>query len=302
MSYRYLKTQLDRAVIAFVYDEGVDPAWARLRILPAIRYLEVSRYTFPKRWRQLGSPRQYDYLDYEYALLGEMSFGDEPLCAISSQNYEDHTEYTIRPVLERYKGYDSPLVVAAERSDFDPQGGQRELQEQPFVEKLGSYTQVYREFEDHYREFGFDCPLQDTTNLFLQDNANIYELVTGETLSSTIELFTKLPDLPFLPLYRVFVDMFAREDGPGASPLPTYAHVEGFGRWLRRRIEWDRQTGLRQARRLNRAVDSDGRTFAKKTRMRCTNHHDVASALNNLGAGSEIHARYRHWLEVLTHE
>lgn len=298
MNYEYLQTQLDRANVAFIWDEDVDAAWGRLRILPAIYYWGVTHFTLPKRWRKLSSTKQYDYLEYEYELLGNMDLGDEPLCSITSQNYESHTEYTIQPLLTRYQSHESPLVVAAESRYFDPKGGQRELQEQPFVEKLGSYGRVYNAFKEHYRDVGFGCPLKGTANLYLQDNANIYELVSGKQLSSKTELFNRLPELPYLPLYKVFIEIFGRDDGPGSSPLPTYAHIEGLSRWLRRRVEWDRQAGLEQAKRLNRAVDKDESIFAHKTRMRCTNEFDIGTVTRRIDKSkSDVHRRYWGWLQ-----
>lgn len=297
MSYEYLETQLERAEIAFVYDEEVEPAWARLRALPAIRYLGISHFTLPKRWRQLASPEQYDYLDYEYELLGSIEIGDASLCSITSQNYEDHTEYTIQPLLTRYQSFDAPLIVAAERRDFYPRGGQRQLEEQPFVEVLGSYAQLYRAFSDRYEEAGLGLPLQDTMNLYLQDNANIYKLVTGQELSSTEDLFTRLLEAPYLPLYQVFVDIFARDNEPGSSPLPSYGHIEALGQWLRRRIEWDRQTGLTHARRLNRAVDENERIFDSVTRARSADEYEIGRVIASLDAGSDVHARYKQWLQ-----
>lgn len=298
MSYQYFKRQLTKSTIAFVYDPGVEPAWGRLRVLPAIRYVGVRHFTMPKRWRQLSSVRQYDYLDYEYELLGDIDLDDESLCSITSQNYESHTEYTIMPLLYRYQHRKEPFIVVAHERDFDPQGGQRELQEQPFVTKVGSYQTLYEQFTEHYATHGLDCPLHDTKNLYLQDNANIYELVTGEQLSTTIELFERLPEAPYLPLYGVFVDIFAREDEPGASPLPSYQHIEALGRWLRRRIEWDRQTGLYQARRLNRLVDQDERIFDVTTRMRSHLEHNITEALSTMkSANDDIHNRYEQWLQ-----
>lgn len=298
MSYEYLKTKLNRADIAFVYDEGVDPAWARLRVLPAIRYLGVSHFTLPKRWRQLASPEQYDYLDYGYELLGNIEISDTALCSITSQNYEDHTEYTIQPLLTRYQSLDAPLVVAAERRDFYPRGGQRQLEEQPFVESLGSYAQLYQTFSDQYEDAGLKLPLQDTMNLYLQDNANIYKLITGDEVSSTEDLFARLLEAPYLPLYQVFVDIFARNDEPGSSPLPSYGHIEALGRWLRQRIEWDRQTGLAHAKQLNRAVDENERIFDTVTRDRCTDRYDIDRVAESLDAGrSGVHTRYKRWLQ-----
>jgi hypothetical protein len=101
-----------------------------------------------------------------------------------------------------------------------------------------------------------------------------------------------------LPLYQVFVDIFARDNEPGSSPLPSYGHIAALGRWLRRRIEWDRQTGLEHAKQLNRAVDENERIFDSVTRDRCAEEFEINQVIGSLDADrSGMHVRYKHWLQ-----
>jgi len=297
MSLDYLRTRMDQNEVAFIYDEIGDRGFGMLRCLPVIHYLGVHHFTFPKRWRQLSSPAQYDYLDYEYELLGEIDLRDEMLCAITNQNYETHTEFTIRPLLHRYESSEATFVVIADHHDFDPQEGQRMLRMQPFVYDMGSYRQVYSYFEDHYEEVGVGCPLIDTANLFMQDNANLYRMVTGQQLTRTRELFEVLPDAPYLPLYEAFVQIFSRRREPGASPLDSFAEIEGLGRWLRRRLEWDRQKALEVARSLNRRVDADESTFDSAQRSRHPMMEEATSVARTIDSTeSDVHERYMRWL------
>jgi len=72
-------------------------------------------------------------------------------------------------------------------------------------------------------------PLRDTKNLFVQDNANLYELVEGDPIETTSELFDELTEAPYLPLYKTFSNIFARRNELGVSPLESDDVIEAFG-------------------------------------------------------------------------
>lgn len=302
MSVAFLRRKIDADPVAFIHDSVGSEGFGMLRALPAIKYLGTNRFTFPKRWRQLATPAQYDYLEYDYELLGEIGPPDTNLCAITNQNYESYTEFTIKPVIAKYERNhtSSTLVVVGDRSDFEPQGGQRPLRENEFVSELGDYHSVYTRFEDTYEDAGLRCSLADTENLFMQDNANIYRIVTGEGLRQTRELFEVLPEAPYLPLYAGMASIFSRATEPGASPLDSYEAIEALGRWLRRRIEWDRQSGLTVARRLNDAVADDERTFDAVQPRRRPEARQAREMLTERRAESDIHARYAKWVTDIT--
>jgi hypothetical protein len=302
VSLAFLQRKIERADIVFVSDPVGDRGFGMLRALPAINYLGTDRFTFPKQWRQLTSPAQYDYLDYQYEVLGDIGPPSTNLCAITNQNYEDHTEFTIKPVIAQYDsaGTDATLVVIGDHSDFAPQGGQRKLRSQPTVDRLGTYHDVYGRFADAYEDAGLRCPLADTENLFMQDNANLYRIVTGETLRTVRELFEVLPDAPYLPLYVGMSNIYSRPREPGSSPLDSYEQIKALGRWLRRRVEWDYQTGFDAARLLNRAVAENERVFDAVQPHRDPVADEARERVMACQAESEIHARYADWVTEIT--
>lgn len=302
MSIEFLQRKLSRRPIAFIHDRGGDRGFKLLRSLPAIHYLGTDRFTFPKSWRQLQSPAQYDYLEYEYELLGETGPPETNLCAITNQNYEDHTEFTISPLIAEYEQnqHDATLVVVGDREDFEPQGGQRPLAENEFVSDFPSYHAIFQWFEESYEDAGLSCPLGDTENLFMQDNANIYRMVTGEQLRHTQELFNVLPEAPYLPLYRGLASIFSRRSEPGSSPLDSFEAIEGLGKWLRRRIEWDRQLALSVAKELNEVVAQNGRVFDTVQPRRHPSADAARECVSERRSESPIHARYAEWVANLT--
>jgi len=303
MSIVFLEDQINDANVAFIYDEAVESRWGYglLRSLPAVNHLLVDHFTFPKQWRQLTGATQYDYLSYSYELLGDIELEDTPLCTITNQYYEDETPFSIRPLLNEYLHREETFVVIADHREFDPQEGQRPLHMQDFVDVTWSYRRVYTDFRDYYQEVGVDCPLRDTENLFMQDNANLYRMVSGTEVSRTRSLFDVLPDAPYLPLYDAFVDIFSRDNEPGAAPLDSYADIEALGKWLRRRIDISRQGALTIARDLNRAVDADEAVFDATQRIRHQSMEAAASTATDIDPDtSAVHARYKQWLQERT--
>jgi len=296
MTFSYLQRLISSASVVFLYDSVGGSGFGLLRTLPAITYLGFDHFTFPKSWRQLETPEQYDYLNYEFLVLGDDELTGTDLCAITNQNYESHTEYTLAPVVNRYRESDDTLFVVADQRRFDPQGGQRPLFMQQFVECLERYTDVYSRFEDHYDECGYDCPL-DTKNLFMQDNANLYELVEGERIEQKEKLFEIVTDAPYLPLHDVFADMFSREREPGAEPLDSHDEIEGLGKWLRRRIDWERKPALSVVKDLNRAVSDDERVFDHVQKFKHPTVGAAKRAATSLDRETNpIDRRYHAWL------
>ena len=277
-----------------------------LRSLPAIEYLGLSTYTFPTSWRTLNTggefqsyANQYDYLNYDYKVLGQLeeeSFDDD-LVVITTEYYEGQTEYSIDHLVSRYASRPETLVIITNDRRFTPRGGQRPLYQEQFVESLGSYDRLYAAHESVYKAAGWELPLMDTKNLFLQDNANLYEFITGETLQTATSLFSILPDAPYLPLYRALSPIFERQDEHGSVPLSN-DDVTGLQRWLRRRVEWERGTAQDAAKELNQAVRKDGKTFDSSFVSRDAEVADAAEKADTLDAHeSSIHKRYQSWLQ-----
>jgi hypothetical protein len=297
--------RLRDADIAVIHDDVDETYWWLLRSLPAIHYLGYSTFTYPTSWRTLNTggqfqsyTDQYDYLQYDYKVLGELeeeAFGDD-LVVVTNEYYEGETQYSVDHLVSRYSSSPETLLVVTDSPRFTPRGGQRPLYQEQFVERIGSYQRLYAAFETHYEAAGWELPLIDTKNLFLHDNANLYRLVSGDTVETTEELFDVLPDAPYLPLYDAFGDIFSRPDEYGTVPLDE-DDVTGLQRWLRRRVEWDRSTATDVAEALNKAVGEDGRTFDPSYAARSPKIRDAVEAGKQLDSDeSSIHNRYQTWL------
>lgn len=285
--------------VAFIHEPVENSRWWMLRSLPALRRLDIEHFTFPTSWRQLGGRgAQYDYLDYEYHVIGDI----EPpaganLCVITNEHYETETAHSIDHLINRFTAREGTLLVVADTMSFTPAGGQRPLYQEQFTNRIGTTNLLFEAFTEQYRAHDWTLPLTDTKNMFIQDNAKLYELVTGERLTESRALFDILPEAPYLPLYNVFSQIFARPDEYGSVPLGSDDDVSALGRWLRRRIEWDRETGINVARQLNRAVAADGSTFDPSYARRSPAMQEARAAASDLEPTADsIEARYHEQL------
>ena len=306
MSLDVLQKRLTDADVAYIYDPDGSVHYWKLRALPALSYLGIRNATYPTSWRQLKHTwqherggRQYSFPGYDYHVLGGIDLApSEDLCVVTTSYYEQHTQYSINELVDRYTQIDGTLVVIADERRFQPEKGLRPLYQEPFCERIGEYDRLYNAFEDHYTEEGWELPLQDTKNLFLQDNANLYQLVENMSIKSTVKLFDVLPDAPYLPLYRPFSEIFARQNQLGVEPLESEDMVEAFGGWLRRRIEWDKATASKVAHELNRAVSLEGTAFDPSYAKQSPKIGDARRACDELDPdASPIEARYHDWLQ-----
>lgn len=305
MSLDTIEARIAEADVAFLHDPEGNVHFWKLRALPALLYLGLGHATYPTSWRQLKHTwqhdrggRQYSFPGYDYHVLGGIDLPPTTdICAITTSYYEKNTQYTINDLVDRYARNEGTLVVVADERRFQPIGGLRPLYQEPFCERIGKYDRVYDAFADRYAEVGWELPLQDTKNLFLQDNANLYELVEGDTLESTEELFSVLTDVPYLPLYGTFSEIFARPNELGVEPLESDDVVEAFGGWLRRRIEWDKPTASTVAHDLNRAVSMEGTAFDPSYAKRSPKLQDARNAAAALDPdANSIEERYYNWL------
>jgi len=298
MSLEMIQHRLTRTGVAVIYDEVPDSRWWLLRTLPAISYLGIGQCTFPTSWRQLDGGQQYQFPGYDYHVLGGIDLEEgSNLCALTNEYYESQTQYSIQPLVTEFSTGEGTLVVITENERFTPDGGQRPLSQEQFATRVGPADRIYEAFSEYYHQEGWELPLTDTKNLFVQDNASLYSLVTGEDLSNTTELFDRLPEAPYLPLYWVFCDVFARPNEYGSVPLDSDDQVPALGNWLRRRIEWDRKTAIDVAKTLNRTVSDDGSTFDPSYARRSPKLRDARTARQRLAPEeSQIDARYHGWL------
>ena len=268
-------------------------------------YLGIDNATYPTSWRQLKHTwqhdrggKQYSFPGYDYHVLGGIDLTPtEDLCAITTSYYEQQTQYTINDVVDRYAGNEGTLVVIADERRFQPIGGLRPLYQEPFCERIGSYDRVFNAIAEHYTASGWDLPLRDTKNLFLQDNANLIGLVESEPPKSTAKLFEMLTDAPYLPLYNTFSEIFARPDQLGVAPLESDDIIEAFGGWLRRRIEWEKGTAADVARDLNLEVSMEGTAFDPSYAKRSPKLREARDAADQLDTDTnDITTRYYDWL------
>jgi transglutaminase-like putative cysteine protease len=193
---------------------------------------------------------------------------------------------------------DSKLFVLTDDRQFQPQGARRPLYQEPFVDYVGTYSTMYETFESAYQEANWSLPLPDTKNIFVQDNANLYRLVDGGSLTDTTELFEVLPEKPYLPLSDALSGIFSRPDEYGSVPLDAETELPELVRWLRRRIEWSRDTAREIANALNEAVVTDGSTFDPAAARRDPAIHEAHMAAKNLDpTASHINHRYVDWLK-----
>jgi hypothetical protein len=290
--------RLREANVAVVFDEVENSRWWMLRSVPIINYLVADAFTYPTSWRQLGGGRQYEYLDFDYHVIGGIQFDElPPFGIITNRHYEEETQFSIQPLIDKYTSANAPLVVVSDSEEFTPEGGPRPLAQEPFAIRIGSFGEVFDAIENEYEKAGFSMPLRDTRNVFLQDNAILYERVEDTTLHRVTKLFDVLPDSPYLPLYDVFADIFSQEDELGSMPLETDEQVDGLGRWIRRRVELERSQGQEIAKEMNRAVAGDATTFDlsyAKRNISVAGAWKVAEKIDN--SASTIHARYSSWL------
>ncbi|GAB6878229.1 hypothetical protein JCM17823_05030 [Halorubrum gandharaense] len=305
MSLEAIRRRIEDADVAFIHDPDGNVHYWKLRAIPALTYLGVEHATYPTSWRQLKHTwqyerggRQYSFPGYDYHVIGGIDLPPtEDLCVVTTSYYEKQTRFTINDIVDRYARADGTLVVVADERRFQPAGGLRPLYQEPFCQRIGRYDRVYDAFAEHYEDAGWEFPLRDTKNLFLQDNANLYELVEDESVDTTTELFKELTEAPYLPLYGTFSEIFARRGELGVSPLASDDMIEAFGGWLRRRIEWDKGTASDVAHDLNRSVSLEGTTFDPSYAKRSPKMREAREAADVLDPdANEIEARYHDWL------
>lgn len=293
-------SRTQNAAVGYLWDPIENSRWHLLRALPAMGYLGISEFTYPTSWCQFNRGSRYTEFDYDYHVVSGMPDIPDPepdLGAVTNRYYETETQYTIKYLINRYTYVDTLLLVLADEKQFTPQGGRRPLYQEPFVESIGTYESLYQTFEDVYNATDWDLPLTDTKNLYMQDNANLYEFVTDDSVSTTVELFDVLPEAPFLPLYDACSDIFARQTELGSAPLQGEDEINELAKWLRRRIEWDRENAREVAAGLNRAVIENGTVFDPASARRDPSIRAARMAAKDINPdASAIDRRYADWL------
>jgi len=280
----------------FIYDSSATRSHRQLRALPAMSYLGYEVFTYPKKWSQLAGTNTYTLFGHSHTHIENMDTLDAPTCVITNQNYEEHTPHSIAMLRTIPRTGDGRLAICADQRKFQIQGAKRPLRDQHNV-ITRSYQEIYDTFEEHYTEAGYTMPLSDTRNLFLQDNAILYQQVSGSTVNSSEGLFQVLNEVPYLPLYESLCRIFNRDQSFGSSPL-TADEVSEFAKWVRRRVEWDNKTAGRITEMLNKQVLEDSNVFAHATRIDHTTATDARETRSRLESRSHtLERRLYRWLE-----
>lgn len=280
----------------FIYDSSATRSFRQLRALPAMSYLGYEAFTYPKSWSQLAGIETYSLFEHTHSHIDNIDQLNEPTCVITNQNYEEHTPDSIGGLRNIPRADDGRLAICADHKRFQIQGAKRPLRDQHNV-ITRSYQEIYDTFEEHYAEGGHTMPLSDTQNLFLQDNAILYQEASDTTVNSSEGLFQAVNEAPYLPLYESLCRVFNRDQSFGSSPLKAEEITE-FAKWIRRRVEWDNKSAERITKMLNKQVLKDSSTFAYATRVDHTTTTEARGAKSRLNPESHsLENRLHHWLE-----
>lgn len=259
-------------------------------------------FTYPKQWRQLGDVEQFGMEPHEWELLDDINTDIGPVCALTNTYYEQQLPYSIGPLISKCRDAEEPIYVFADEEEFEIYSATRPLREEPYTFPVdGGYPVVYEALKKYYQSHGIRFPLTDTRNVFLQDNAYLFnQIQNGNSVSSAEALFQVLPEAPYLPLYGAMVRIFNRTDSKGADAIPS-EEVDGLRKWLMRRINWSSSTASEVAELLNEKVLSDANVFAAPTRVNHPTQIDVNEFLNQTESqSSPLHNLYVRWLNEVT--
>ncbi|GAB3039782.1 hypothetical protein [Natronobiforma cellulositropha] len=299
MRWRKFESLISESSVVFISDpvkngnvEGV------LRVLPAVLYSGFGDVTCPKSWLQLKDPSRHHAYEYMWHLIQDIDRPVFDIVAVTTQYYEDKLPvYSLQGLVNRYSVSDRQIVVIGNSEDFELSGTVRPFREDPVVDRTMEYSEVYGAYEQHYEAHGMKLPLKETKNLYLHDNANLYEMATGTSLDSVEELIEILPDAPYLPILDNLSSIFASRSTYGSNPLKSTKAIESFGKWLRRRIELDYNEAIDIARTINDYAIDHEQLFDKASRTRMPNINDARTARRKLSPEeSPIHERYDAWL------
>lgn len=300
MLWTKFETELEKADFVFIYDdqqngqiEGI------LRGLPALCYTDIRTATCPKSWLQLADPARHELYDYEWVRLQDIRDPDGDLIAATTQYYEDNLAvYSLKNVINTYTTTNHTLCIIADQKCFEPSGAVRPYREEPAVDCDWKYSEVYDAYEERYEQFDIPLPVAGSKNLFVQDNANMYHLATGNTVTSISEFIDILPEAPYLPFVRGISSIFSKDDGFGSEPLESQDAIEELGKWLRRRLEIDRQGGISIAKSLNDLATSHEELFDPAGRKQMPRLNDARDPWRELAdATNPIHERYYQWFD-----
>lgn len=290
--------------------QGSNYGYGLLRALPAISLISQifslkPRFTYPKTWRQLNSVKQVGMYPHDWRRLQDIDDPATPYGIITNEYYEQSSPYSIQSLIARCRKAGQPVFLVTNTDNFQYQGQSRPVTDNGYAFDVGDYTMLFDIISDFYLEAGYHLPLQDTKNLFLQDNAILLNAIShSERSITTVEmLFEELPQAPYLPLFSAFTNIFNPGDEFNSSPLEQ-SKLDGFRKWLQRRIDRTQQECRTLAEQLNRSVIEDPNSFATATQIGHKTEPDVREFLSQHQHSSDpIETKYVDWLaQVISHD
>jgi hypothetical protein len=310
MNWAKLVRETDEPGVYFVYDElnrnEAREKLCALRKYPALLRLGFHRLTCPKSWQKIDqwSSDQFEFEAPEFVHMDDIAESpDRDLAAISDQYYEDKLPvFSLSQVVDRYTVSDARMVVGGDDRSFETAGAHRPLSEMEFVEEAYNYRDVYSAFENRYKGLGYHFPLDYCLNVYVQENALLYELVTDNSIRSTSDFFDILPEAPYLPVWTDFTQIFTAGVDHGTRLLDDTERT-GLAKWLRRRIELNYHEGKETAAYLNDLARRRERLFDPVLRAELPEAaaaREYLAALERNDCPNFVQNRFRHWLTETT--
>ncbi|WP_435362363.1 hypothetical protein [Haloarchaeobius sp. DFWS5] len=315
MNWEQLKYWWTNSEVVYV-DEPLERrfGFGMLRSLPAVNRINLvvqqgnvnegadtsstGLFTYPKQWRQLGNVEQFGMEPHEWRLLDEIEPASRPVGIFTNTWYEQKLPYSIGQLVSKCRRSGRPVYVFADDREFQIDSATRPLREEHYTFSVeGGYPVVYDALKEYYQSQGIRFPLSDTRNIFLQDNAFLFnEIQSRKSVSSAQELFDVVSEAPYLPLYGSLIQIFNRNDSKGSDAIPS-EELDAFRKWLMRRINWSSSISRDVAESLNERVLADANVFAAPTRVNHPTKIDVDEYLPKLTDGSSpLHYLYARWL------
>ncbi|UTF55587.1 hypothetical protein [Natronosalvus rutilus] len=309
MKWKTLNRALQEPGVYFIYDElyrsEKREKLCALRKYPALFRLGWDRMTCPKSWQKVDQweTNQFELEAPEFVHMDDVEIPPKrDLVAISDQYYEDKLPlFSLSSIINSYTRSSARMIVGAGSKDFQMSGTIRPLREMDFLKRELNYYRVYEAFETRYEEFGYQFPVKHSLNIFVQENALLFEEVTGRRVSSLPKFFEILPEAPYLPIWRTFSDIFMTDVQQGTRLLNEDQRIE-FAKWLRRRVELDYHQGREIATYFNGLARRKEGLFDPHFRQEMAAMDDARSYLNVLEVSNPVERRLASWLDQATGE
>lgn len=278
-----------------------------LRTLPAIDHiattiLEQPKYTYPLRWRKLGNVKRFGMYPHEWVNSNKIANVSTPYGILTNEYYEHKLPYSVQPVLNKIRQANQTGFLVTDDENIELQPDDRPLADHGHVRDIGEYSEVYEVLKSHYNSLGYPFPLTDTRNLFLQDNAILYNIISpdADEITDVEGLLDVVRFAPYLPLYSALTTIFNRDDSFGAVSLPE-DELKGFRKWIQRRIDRPQSECREFAELLNRYVLNDNTVFTVQSQIEHPSFTSVREFLSSLDAESNpVDRKFAGWLQEVT--